>query len=348
MSNTPDDIREVAVETEVAEITEVAEVATVAEPVEEKPAKKAKKVKEPKMRKELIPYERKKRIVGWAFMIHWIIGMFAIFLYPLFQSLYYSIMKMTFETVEGVSKTIFQPVGLKHYFDLFISNAEFLPQLTTTLKNMIYQVPVIVIFSLFMAIMLNQKFLGRLIVRATFFLPVIVASGVVISIMQGDQLQQALRSQSSVNTLFSTTFMDTLLREANMGSELINIVTGTVDSMFNLIWKSGIQILIFLAGLQTISTSMYEAAKMEGATAWEIFWKITFPMISPMTILNLVYTIIDTFRDYSNPIIKMISDASSNLQIEQSMAMSWTYFLMVGAIIAIVYAIINKFVFYQV
>lgn len=305
--------------------------------------------KERAPRKELIPYERKKRLVGWLFMIHWLIGMAIIFLFPLFKSLQYSLTKIYLPS-GGQTNIILAPVGLKHYLELFMgtSVSTFMQSLTTTISNMIYQVPVIVIFSLFMAIMLNQKFIGRIFVRATFFLPVIVASGIVISIMQGDQLQQAMRSQTSVSTLFSTTFMDTLLREAEIRGDIIGIITGTVDAMFNLIWKSGIQILIFLAGLQTISASMYEAAKMEGATSWEIFWKITFPMISPMTVLNLVYTIIDSFRDYSNPVIKLIAEQSSKLAIEMSMAMSWTYFALVGLIIAIVYLVINKFVFYQV
>jgi ABC-type sugar transport system permease subunit len=213
---------------------------------------------------------------------------------------------------------------------------------------MIYQVPVIVIFSLFIAIILNQKFFGRTFVRATFFLPVIIASGVVISIIKGDFLSQAMMSTTSVSHLFSTTFLNSLLSESGIPYSLTSLITTTVDNMFELIWKSGIQILIFLAGLQTIHVSQYEAAKIEGATGWEIFWKITFPMISPITILNVMYTIIDSFRDYSNPVINQIATSTQQLKLEFSLAMSWSYFAFVIFVIACVYVVINRYVFYQV
>lgn len=133
-----------------------------------------------------------------------------------------------------------------------------------------------------------------------------------------------------------------------MSQEFVNGLTGVVDSLFALIWKSGIQIIIFLAGLQTIADSMYEAAKIEGATGWETFWKITFPMISPMIILNLIFTIIDSFTDYNNVVMKYINEQQIGMRLAYSSTLGWIYFLMVAVIIVMVYLIINKRVFYQV
>ena len=148
--------------------------------------------------------------------------------------------------------------------------------------------------------------------------------------------------------LFKTEFLQSLLLESGFGESFVSGLTDLVDGIFGLIWKSGIQILVFLAALQTIPESMYEASKMEGATGWEIFWKITFPMISPMILLNLIYTIIDSFTDYSNVVMLYINTFAENMQMSISSAMSWSYFLIVLVLIAAVYAFVNKRVFYQV
>ena len=121
-----------------------------------------------------------------------------------------------------------------------------------------------------------------------------------------------------------------------------------VDSIFELIWKSGIQTLLFLAALQTISPSMYEAAKMEGGTAWENFWKITFPMVSPTILINLIYSIIDNFSDYSNQVVTYINSFSQQAMFEYSSALTWVYALLMLAFVALVYVVVNRFVYYEV
>ena len=121
-----------------------------------------------------------------------------------------------------------------------------------------------------------------------------------------------------------------------------------VDSIFELIWKSGIQTLLFLAALQTISPSLYEAAKMEGGTAWENFWKITFPMVSPTILINLIYSIIDNFSDYSNQVVTYINSFSQQAMFEYSSALTWVYALLMLAFVALVYVVVNRFVYYEV
>ena len=114
-----------------------------------------------------------------------------------------------------------------------------------------------------------------------------------------------------------------LLYETGINMTLINSVTAIVDSLFELIWKTGIQQLIFLAGLQTINASMYEVAKIEGATGWETFWKVTFPMISPMLLINIIYTLIDSFTDYSNCLLYTSTCPFCVIKVIPSGAVPW-------------------------
>jgi len=290
-----------------------------------------------------MPYERKKGLIGFIFLSPWLIGLVGIFFYPLMDSLRISFTTMSYQETQ----VVFVYNNFANYMS-FLSRPDFVRNMTTSIQNMIYQVPVIVIFSLFIAIILNQKFRMRVAVRTIFFLPVIIASGVVISIIRGDEINQAMNQAGNANRLFQATFLTELMRESGISYDIVNIITTVVNSMFELLWKSGIQILIFLAGLQTIHPSQYEAAKIEGATGWEVFWKITFPIISPITIMNIIYTIIATFRDYSNVVINEVANLSKKVLIEQALALSWTYFIIIAFIIAVVYAIINRFVFYQV
>ena len=289
-------------------------------------------------------YERQKARVGFFFILPWVIGTMLFFLIPLVQSIQYSFgsIKLT-----DTSYTV-DLVGFSNYQFIFVNDPYFWPKASTELRDMLIQTPVIVILSLFIAILLNQKFHGRTVVRAMFFLPVIIANGIIITIINGDAFSDVIMSEASSSQLFKSEFLSGLLLESGLSQGFVKTLTGIVDSIFELIWRTGVQILIFIAGLQTISPAMYEAATVEGATGWEAFWKITFPMISPMILLNVVYTIIDGFTDYSNMVMSYISTQNQNMKIELAAAMSWVYFLAVMIILAVVYAVINRKVFYEV
>ena len=298
-----------------------------------------------RQKKHVMPYESKKSLAGFLFVSIWVIGFIFFFLLPFLQSVSYSFSDIVLNPNGGYTLNF---IGWKNYIKAFTTDAEFLPAVFSSLGAMLYQVPIIVLFSLFVAIILNQKFVGRTFVRGIFFIPIIVANGVILSIMNGDVLSQTIMQGSSSSTLFQSEFLYELMFKSGMSQEFVNGLTGVVDSLFALIWKSGIQIIIFLAGLQTIADSMYEAAKIEGATGWETFWKITFPMISPMIILNLIFTIIDSFTDYNNVVMKYINEQQIGMRLAYSSTLGWIYFLMVAVIIVMVYLIINKRVFYQV
>ena len=298
-----------------------------------------------RQKKHVMPYESKKSLAGFLFVSIWVIGFIFFFLLPFLQSVRYSFSDIVLNPNGGYTLNF---IGWKNYIKAFTTDAEFLPAVFSSLGAMLYQVPIIVLFSLFVAIILNQKFVGRTFVRGIFLIPIIVANGVILSIMNGDVLSQTIMQGSSSSTLFQSEFLYELMFKSGMSQEFVNGLTGVVDSLFALIWKSGIQIIIFLAGLQTIADSMYEAAKIEGATGWETFWKITFPMISPMIILNLIFTIIDSFTDYNNVVMKYINEQQIGMRLAYSSTLGWIYFLMVAVIIVMVYLIINKRVFYQV
>lgn len=291
-----------------------------------------------------ISYERKKSLAGWGFISHWLLGALLFFIVPVVQSVLYSFGKIQL-TETGFDLSM---IGLANYKEIFSSDPYFIPLSSQAFTSMLRNTPIIVILSLFIALLLNQKFIGRTVFRGMFFLPVIIANGVIIGIITGDALSNSMMSSAGSSAMFRGDFLRGLLLETGISESLMNTLTGLVDSLFELIWKTGVQILIFLAGLQTISVTMYEAAKIEGATGWETFWKVTFPMVSPMILLNVVYTIIDQFTDQSNPIMAYIQSQTKGMALEMGAAMSWLYFLAVMVVLVVVYAVINRKVFYEV
>ena len=198
-----------------------------------------------------------------------------------------------------------------------------------------------------MALMINPKFRGRVLVRAIFFLPVIVASGVVINIINGDYMSKMILSGEKTSQLFQVTAFYDVLYGLGFNDSIVNLIVNTSNNIFELSWKSGVQILLFLAGLQVIPGSLYEAASIDGGTKWEMFWKITFPMISPIVIVNLIYTITDSFTSYGNPVMQMImTTVQEKMKFEYSATLAWIYFVIIIFILGVTYLIANKRVVY--
>lgn len=284
-------------------------------------------------------YESKKKWLGFTFIIPWLVGCTTFFVRPFLMTLYYSLCDVKVLD-EGVSMKF---VGLKNYIHAFTGDNEFLPKFTESMNNTLFQVPLILMFSLFIAVILNQKFRGRVFFRTVYFLPVIIASGVVISLIRGDAFSQQLLSGERSSMMFQAVSMEQLLLKSGIINEkVVNSMFYVINNIFDLLWKSGVQILIFIAGLKTIPPALYEVARIEGANAWETFWMVTFKMLSPIIVVNVVYTIIDSFNDYLNPIIMYISQTSRSLNIQFASAMAWMYFLVVLIITGTVLAIISK------
>lgn len=290
-----------------------------------------------------LSYERKKRTVGYLFLLPWLIGMVFFFIGPIFQSILFSLGELHIGSDYGVTIT-----GFNHYIKAFTEDSNFIPLLTASLPPYVYQVPITVFLSLFLALLLNRQFFGRTVVRGIFFLPIIIANGVVITILNGDAMSQDMLSQNGTSAMFNSEMLGLLMEKMPGGSELMGFVTTFVDSVFSLLWTSGIQTLLFMTALQSIPVSMYEAARMEGGTSWEIFWKITLPMTSSTILLNVVYTLIDTFGSSGNRIMRYIFSYVTGGDFNYSAAMMWVYTLIVGLAVAICFWIINRFVYYEV
>lgn len=290
-------------------------------------------------------YGKQKALWGIAYVLPWLLGFIFFFLIPLLTSLMYSFSTVTANS-EGIGITL---TGMKNYVTAFTVNTSFNRMLTEAIVNMAVNVPLIVIFSLFLAVVLNQKFLGRSLARSIFFLPVILASGVILT-LESSSLVQAINDQNAgsgglINTLGSFE-LERLMLQAGVSETIVNYLTGAVDRIYETVSQSGVQILIFLAGIQTISPQLYEASKMEGATGYEAFWKITFPMVSPLILVNMIYTIIDSFsRNELTDLIRTTGFVQFDFGL--SSAMAWIYFLAITIILLISTYFVSRKVFYH-
>ena len=230
--------------------------------------------------------------------------------------------------------------------EAFQGDALFPQKFTATLLDMLYRVPVILIFSLFVAIVLNQKFKGRGFMRLIFFLPVLVTTGVISSIIKTSLTTVVVGGDSATN-IFSAALLTRQLLDAGLPEGLVNTVGGMIANVSDLVWSSGVQILVFLMGLLTIPQSHYEVAQVEGATGWEAFWKVTFPAVSPYILVGLVYSAIDHFIGYDNAVMKYITDnAYNNFRYSYAAAMSWIYFGAILLCLAVLVFITSRFIRY--
>lgn len=291
-----------------------------------------------------IPYEKRKSLYGYGFIALWFIGTVLFFIVPLIKSFTYSFRDIARNEFGGF-------VGLENYKQAFLGDEVYAERLVSVLQTTAMKTPLILIFALFVAVMLNQKFKGRGFARAVFFLPVIIATGPVYNIITGNMATSGNSGATQFSTMFETDLVGELLEFLGIygiSDKLTATIQSVTTDIFGLVWNAGIQILIFLAALQNIPVSAKEAAQMEGATAWEYFWKITFPYVSPMILANLVFTIIDSFTDPSNLVMDRVLTMQKDWQYGLSAAMAWSYFAIVIAALGIIVAIVNRFIYYEV
>jgi ABC-type sugar transport system permease subunit len=301
-----------------------------------------------KQKKHVLSYEKRKGLYGYGFIGLWALGTIYFFIAPLVMSLIYSFN----ETKVEVGGMEMKWIGMKNYVNAFRKDQDYTLALVDMLKNTALRTPLIIIFSIFIALVLNQKFKGRTFARAVFFLPVIIATGPVMDIINGNMSTGGYSGGSEqFSTMFEANLVDQLLNFLgiyNISDRLSNIINSLTTDIFNLVWNSGIQIRLILAALQGISPASKEAAQMEGATSWEFFWKITLPTISPMILASVVYTVVDSFVDPGNKVMTIVLNKSTNWQHGYSAAMAWAYFAIIGVCLAIIVAILNKVIYYEV
>ena len=274
----------------------------------------------------------KRKSEHWIFITPWVVGLCAFFLYPLILSL-----RLTMSKITTLFKYQMDWVGFDNFKKALFVDAYFLPLSLESLKQVAIYVPAIVIVSMIIAILLNKRMRLQGLFRSMFFLPVLLGSGFVMS-----QLLEQGISTKSIDVVQQILSNDALKRI--MSPNILDSIAILFQSITMILWKCGVQILIFLAGLQSISGQLYEAARVDAATEWEIFWKITMPMLAPITILNVVYTIIDSFTDLQTPVIRYILDKSGNyLDMGVTAAMSWSYLGAALVLVGIIYYPLKRY-----
>ena len=305
-----------------------------------------------KKKRRNVSLDKKKARAGWFFVAPFVIGFILIYLPIVANSI-----QLTFsrtKTIPGGGQQIIW-VGLENYRTALFSDPDFVQTLVGGLRQLVIDIPAIVIFSLFIAVLLNQKMVGRAAFRAIFFVPVILATGLIAEIdassvlsdyMEDNQGIQTGTTQQSANDIISAADITRLFDTMRIGTGMVATITQLVNDVYDIVNRSGVQMLIFLAGLQSISPAIYESCSIDGATGWETFWKITFPMISPMILVNAIYTVIDSFTSADNTVMTYISNYYNTSMVVSS-AMAWIYFLIVLAIVAIVSGILSAYIFYQ-
>lgn len=298
-----------------------------------------------KKKSKYVGLQKRKAIAGYCFIAPFVLGFLLFMVKPFFQSLYMSFCEV--QLGNGVFNPVYQ--GLVNYKFCFTIDPEFTRLLTEEFTRMMAYSLAIIVFSFFCALILNQKFKGRAFVRAVFFLPVILSSGVIIGLESDNQLMDTLAKTVEMTTQ-GVSITDTLkdvLRAAGVGVRAYEEVFEIIDNIYDVALASGIQIIIFLSGLQTIPTSMYEAADIEGCTKWESLWKITFPMISSLFLVNWIYTVIDFCMRSDNEVISKIQTVMiDQMNYGAASAMSWIYFVIVLAFVGITSFFISKGVYY--
>ncbi|MDY2609290.1 MAG: sugar ABC transporter permease [Eubacteriales bacterium] len=306
-------------------------------------------LKRSKRRRKASSLDRKKARAGWIFVLPFVIGFVVIYLPIIYNSILYSFTQIRPAVGGGFQLSW---VGWENYYEA-LNDTTYLQTLSEGIQQLVFDIPAIVIFSLFMAILLNQKMIGRAAFRAIFFVPVILSTGILTTIDMNNAMLDSMSSGSidmgdGSGSIVSAMDIQNLLSSVTVGEDVIQYVTNLVNNIYDIVNRSGVQMLIFLAGLQSISPAIYESCQIDGATSWETFWKITLPMISPMILVNTVYTVIDSFTASDNNVMVYIDEVYATAGGDVlSSAMAWIYFLIVFAIIALVAAICSFFVFYQ-
>ncbi|MBR7132104.1 MAG: sugar ABC transporter permease [Clostridia bacterium] len=289
---------------------------------------------------------KKRALAGWMFVLPWFIGLLVFFIQPTAKFLIFSFFDFQMSQTGGYDLLPLENGAFGNYINAWLSDSEYPVAFADAFKTFLYEVPIIVFFSLFVAILLNQDFKGRALMRTIFFLPIILTSGALSLVISRGVGAIAMGVDTSSSTIFDVSLLTELLMNSGISQKIVSAVTGVIASVADLIWDSGVQILIFLIGLLSIPETYYEVARVEGATGWESFWKITFPVICPFIFANMVYTFITACMGINNGVIDyVLVVATENFDYSFASAMMWMYFVAMLVIIGGIFAIFRKMLF---
>lgn len=277
---------------------------------------------------------------GWLFVLPFVIGFIWFFIRPLIVSVDYTFNRISVDQ----GGLVLTPIGSFNWNYLVTKDRAFIEAVTKILSSMFVEVLVIMFMSMFLAILMIEKFPGRLIFRVCLFLPMIFGADAILRVFDqlgGDNEMASTSNEFMVMASESTGFIQEIISSFGILTPLIEKFTVYAGKLFNLLWNMPLQIVIFIIGLQAIPPHLYEVAKMEGATAWETFWKITFPLLTPSILLCLIYTVIDYFNATTNTIVRRIGSEMIN-RMDYACTLSWAYSLLVFVIVLVINAIVSR------
>lgn len=277
---------------------------------------------------------------GRMFLVPFLIGFLFFFITPLIQCIYFSFCNVDIK-VGGYDLEF---IKFNNFYHIFREDLYYSSNLINSLTQVVWKVPAILVVSIFLSIILNTKFRGRTLMRALAFLPAIISSGLVMETMANDIVINSMTSGKSVSAgaVIQSTGLQDILINAGFNQKITNLFSTLSDNMFSILWLSGVQIVLFLTGLQGIPSSLYEAAHVEGATSWESFWKITFPMLLPTVEVTAVYSVVDLFTSTDNPVMRQVLNESNAIQLGWASSMSIIYALVLGLVLFIIIALFRK------
>ena len=288
--------------------------------------------------KKPIGLETLKSRYAFIFLAPWIVGMIFFFLMPIIQSAYFCFTQISIDT-DGVNTNF---LGLDNFKYILFKDPQYIDDFISAITDMLISVPFILVVSLILAVLLNNKFRSRLFFRSLFFMPVIIASGAVLELYLGAASANA--TEVAVNDAVSFGMIDfsEVFTALNLPTAIESYLSVALDNLFMLVWQSGIQIILFIAGLQSIPDLLYEVAHVEGATKWEEFWFITLPMLGRTMFLVIVFTIVENITKSNNEMISHGYNFFNNLDYGRGSASLWFYFLVIGTVMAVVLFVYNK------
>ena len=296
-----------------------------------------KAIKKPKKSIHARGIEALKERYGWTCVSIWVVGLVLFFIIPIFQSIFFTFCKV--KLVAGDLQTTW--IGFENIRYIFAVDANYTDNLTMGVIQFAYSFPIILVLSLIIALMLNQKFRGRVFFRAIYFLPVIIASGVILGTIIGDKSVSNSGSDEAVAANMIN--VSELVQWTGLPEKIGGYFESAINAIMNLVWKCGVQIILFIAGMQSIPDLYYEVSKVEGATGWEEFWFITFPSLSRVITLVTVFTMVELMTSQTDKVMAQAYNLISSQMFGESSAMLWVYFCIIGAILGTILFAFNHF-----
>ena len=295
-----------------------------------------------KQKKLSLTYERRNAVWGLLFLAPWIVGTLLFFLWPVIDAFMLVFCDVSFSP-EGMIREF---VGVENIKNVFFRDVYPLQCIERSLREIALNLVVVMALSILIALLLNQSFLGRAFARTAFALPVIVGTGILIKIFKGDLFVQSSDVTQAAGTVFQGDAIRQMLLQADISTKLVDTIVGVVNNIVDILWKCGVEILLFLSGLQAIPSYLYEVCDIDGATSWQKFWLITFPLMTPFIMLNAIYIIIDSATYYSNAVMKEVGWKFDALMYGYSNTLAFAYCIIIGIIVAIVGGLLARRVTY--